>query len=118
MGNEFLFKTEESFRKDHDRARMKMSEPDLFPVVTNNNATIAAKPIEGFSFGEGDVYELIADQDCITIYCDMAPVGICENPPRSVVDEIKVLGRGRAVGTLHRRRRHGGAADIAVIVDP
>lgn len=117
MGNEFLFKTEDSFRKDHDRARMKLSEPDLFPVITKDTMTVAAKPVEGFRFGEGEVYELITDGSRIALFLDRAPVGFCHSPPQSLVAEINA-GGGRAVGTLHRRRRHGGGADIAVIVDP
>lgn len=117
MGNEFLFKTKDAFRKDHDRARMKMSEPDLFPVTTKDIVTVAARPVEGFSFGEGDVYELAADGGGIIVFLDRARVGFCQNPPQSLVEAMN-SGGGRAVGTLHRRRRHGGGADIAVIVDP
>jgi hypothetical protein len=114
MGNEFIQKTKRSYRKGIDRERRKLTLADLGLFGTSKKIrTITCVPFGLEHFSEGSLYELNAEEGRISIRANGVRVGVCQDPPRSILLEICSVG-GKALGMFYSIRAHSGLVEIAI----
>lgn len=113
MGLDFIKKARRGFAKRWGRERARLSAADLFRCELGHIRTIAVRPHDLSHFSEGGRYVLHVEGARIVIYHNRLEVGVCEQPPPSVLGEIVELG-GKALGVFFRRRERSGLVDVAV----
>jgi len=112
MGVDFISKANESYRRGRKRERERL-ETEL--VITPDQVrTILVRPSTPSSLNEDCPYELQVQGTDIVVYRkDGQAVGVCENAPRSIVEELNKFG-GVALGYVNGVREISGRIDIEV----
>jgi len=117
MGNDFIQKTKRSFRKglDRERWRLTLAEPGLFGT-SRKRRTLSCVPFDLSHFGEGMKFELNLENGRIFLYSNRVSVGVCKEPPQSILQELSTVG-GKALGVFHKLREHSGMVEIAIALE-
>lgn len=118
MGADYISKTKKTQRKGWDRAKRKLSLDELFGqmdkirtiLVTPYNASDLSK------FTEGGLYELHIEADRIFVYSKRVSIGVCKEPPGSVLKAVAALG-GKTLGLFYKRQDHSGLVEVGVCLD-
>jgi len=117
MGNDFIHKITKSLRKGFDREFKRLTLADLgFRGTSKKIRTISCVPFGLENFKEGFVYELNLEDERIYLYKERQRVGVCQEPPRSIVLALKALG-GKALGSFYKLREHSKLAEIVIGLD-
>jgi hypothetical protein len=114
MGIDFIRKVTKNLRKGFDREYRRLTLADLgFRGTSRKIRTILCVPFGLENFKEGSVYELNLEDGRIYLYKDRQRVGVCQDPPRSIVLQLKEVG-GKALGSFDKLREHSKLAEVAV----
>lgn len=112
MGVDFISRANESYRRGRKRERERL-ENELV-ISPDQVRTILVHPSEPASIKEDCPYELQVQGTNIIVYQkDGKVVGVCENAPLSIIEELNKLG-GVALGYMHGLREISGRIDIEV----
>jgi hypothetical protein len=114
MGIDFIRKVTKNLRKGFDREYRRLTLADLgFRGTSRKIRTILCVPFGLENFKEGSVYELNLEDGRVYLYKDRQRVGVCQDPPRSIVLQLKEVG-GKALGSFDKLREHSKLAEVAV----
>jgi hypothetical protein len=119
MGADYISKTKKTQRKGWDRAKRKLSLDELFSQMPDKIRTILITPFDPSDhtkFAEGGFYELHVEVDRIFVYSKRVAIGVCKEPPRSVLKAVAALG-GKTLGLFHKRQAHSGLVEVGVCLD-
>ena len=125
MGDDFLQKTKKTFTKGCDRERQKLTLAEFGLFGTSKKMrTILCEPYSLDHFRKDGIYELSIERACgdsalgvrIFVYADGAHIGVCNNVPQSVLQELSALG-GKTLGKVLKVREHSGVVEIIVALD-
>jgi hypothetical protein len=119
MGADYISKTKKTQRKGWDRAKRKLSLDELFSRRPDKIRTILVTPFdptEPSKFAEGCLYELHVEADRIFVYSKRVAIGVCKEPPRSVLKAVASLG-GKTLGRFDKRQEHSGLVAVGVYLD-
>jgi hypothetical protein len=116
MGADFISKAGKTYRKGWDRERRKLSIAELFNRMPERIRAIVVTPFDLPKFCDGGRYELSVQEGRIFVYSNRETIGVCTEPPRSVVRAISALG-GRTLGVFLKVREHSGRVEVAVCLD-
>jgi hypothetical protein len=113
MGLDFIRRRTDTFRRKWDRSQERFKTEDIFCLPPEKLRLITIKPIRPAVFSKSKQYELAANSNQIDVLLDRELVGICADPPASIVDDIIRVG-GIAEGVFWGQREYSGLVDIAV----
>lgn len=114
MGEGFIRKAAESFRKKRDRDRMALIERDLLAVDPECGQTTGlARLHPGERVGAGDEVALEMDGERLSVYRCNREIGVFPNPTPELLNIVKSLF-GAAPAIVVRVHPISGTADIAV----
>lgn len=116
MGADFISKAGKSYRKGWDRERRKLSIAELFNRMPESIRAITVTPFNLPKFCDGGRYELNIEEGRIFVYLNQEPIGVCTEPPRSVLTAIAALG-GKTLGIFLKVREHSERVEVAVCLD-
>lgn len=116
MGADFISKMKKGIRKGWDRERRRLSIAELFNRMPESIRAINVTPFEQAKFCEGDRYELNVKEGRIFVYSNQVTIGVCKEPPRSVLTAVAALG-GKTLGLFIKVREHSGTVEVAVCLD-
>jgi hypothetical protein len=119
MGADYISKTKKTQRKGWDRAKRKLSLDELFSQRPDKIRTILVTPFDPTDpskFIEGCLYELHVEVDRIFVYSKRVAVGVCKEPPRSVLKAVASLV-GKTLGRFDKRQEHSGMVAVGVCLD-
>lgn len=119
MGADYISKTKKTQRKGWDRARRKLSLDEMFSQRPDKIRTILVTPFDPSDlskFDEGCLYELHVEVDRIFVYSKRTSIGVCKEPPRSVLKAVAALG-GKTLGLFHKRQAHSGLVEVGISLD-
>ena len=113
MGLDFIRRTADTFRRKWDLSQERFRTEDIFCLPPERLRLITIKPVSPAAFGKGKQYELAANSKQIDVLLDRELVGICADPPASIVDDLIQVG-GIAEGVFWGHREYSGLVDLAV----
>lgn len=119
MGADYISKTKKSHRKGWDRAKRKLSLDELFSQMPESIRTILLTPYDPSDlskFCDGSLYELNVDHGRIFVYSKRVEIGVCKEPPQSVLKAVALLG-GKTLGLFHKVQEHSGLVEVVVCLD-
>ena len=90
MGTDLIKKASDSFERKHRRNFDLFDEPNLFSGAPKISICVVAIPDEGHEFSMDDMYRLSLVDDDLLIIRGVTIVGRVEDPPQSVIDEIRI----------------------------
>lgn len=113
MGNEFIGRTKDSYRKGLAKNVRVLTFADLFTMKPEDRRTILVRPDDVKRFRIGEKLILHLEKTEILVYSSRQKIGVSVNTPQSIVSRIKDLG-GKTIGALHSIREHSGLVDVVV----
>ena len=116
MGADFISKAGKTYRKGWDRERKKLSIAELFNKMPESIRGITVTPFDLSKFCDGGRYELNVEEGRIFVYDKRETIGVCTEPPRSVLKAVAALG-GKTLGVFLKVREHSGRVEVAVCLD-
>jgi len=116
MGLAILTKCSKDVRKQWDGQRIRLSMPGLFTQLAPSIRTLVATPLNHHSFSPSDRYSLFLREGRLEVYIGLDLVGICKDPPRSILLATKAIG-GRCLGLFHGTREISGLVEITVCLE-
>ena len=116
MGADFISKAGKTYRKGWDRERRKLSIAELFNKMPQSIRGITVTPCEISKFCDGGRYELDVQEGRIFVYLNRETIGVCPDPPRSVLAAVAALG-GKTLGIFLKVREHSERVEVAVCLD-
>lgn len=117
MGNSFVVKTQGGIKKGWDKAKQRLSIAELQFDCPENIRTVQAKPFNSGAIETGQNLVIKENKGTLLMLSKGEIIGICENPPPSVIDGLTNLG-GYGVGKVDRVKKLSGFLDIAVYLEP
>lgn len=119
MGADYQSKTKKSHRKGWDLAKRKLSLEELRferPESIRNILVTPYDPTDLSKFCPGAIYELNVKMGRIFVYLGGDDIGVCKEPPRSVLKAVSALG-GKTLGFFSRVLEHSEQIEISVCLD-
>jgi hypothetical protein len=119
MGADYISKSKKTHRKGWDRAKRKLSLDELFSQMPESIRTILVTPFNPSDiskFSEGGLFELHVEHDRIFVYLKRVCIGVCKEPPRSVLKAVNALG-GKTLGLFHKLQEHSGLIEVVVCLN-
>jgi hypothetical protein len=119
MGADYISKTKKTHRKGWDRAKRKLSLDELLFQRPESIRNILVTPYDSSDlskFCQGAHYELNVEEGRIFVYSGRDSIGVCKEPPRSVLKAVASLG-GKTLGFFSRVLEHSGLIEISVCLD-
>ena len=113
MGNEFIGKVRDPYRKTLAQCARKLTFADLFTVKPEDRRTIVVRPLALASFQSGEKYILQLEKEELSVYLSNQKIGVSMNAPISIVRRIQELG-GVTIGALDSIRPQSGLVNIIV----
>lgn len=113
MGNEFIGRTKDTYRKGLARNTRVLTYADLFTMNPEDRRTIVVRPDDVNCFRTGDKLILHLESAEILVYSSRRRIGVSINTPQSIVNRLEELG-GKTIGALHNIREHSGLVDVVV----
>ncbi len=89
MGTDMIQKAADSFERKQRRCLDLFDEPNLFSGVPELSVGVVAVPHDGHEFNTDDEYRLSLVEDDLLIIHGVTVVGRVEDPPQSVLDNIR-----------------------------
>lgn len=116
MGNEFILKVKDNFKKGLDKSRVELATRNLFSkrVFEDSRCYKVKLNEQSHSIKENDLV-LVCVLDCgkIVIMVELTDVGHFMDPPEAVVDALKESGR-EACGRIIAIHEVAGVAEVSI----
>lgn len=89
MGCDLIIKTKDAFARKQRRCMDKLDDVGLFSGFAQLSVVLVATPEDGHDFVEGKRYRLAMRKGSLVVADGVAVVGVVEDPPRSVADQLR-----------------------------
>jgi hypothetical protein len=113
MGLDYIRRATDSFQRKWDRSQERLKAEDLFYQPPDKLRLITLKPVCPEAFFEGGQYELAANNEQIEVWHDQKLVGVCADPPPSIMSRLIEVG-AIAEGAFFGQREFDSLIDIAI----
>jgi hypothetical protein len=113
MGNEFIGRVKDQYRKTLAQNARKLTFEDLFTIKPEDRRTIVVRPTNLSRFQTGEKYILQLEKTELSVYLSRLKIGVSVNAPSSIVSRIQELG-GVTIGALDSIRHQSGLVNVIV----
>lgn len=88
MGSDLMTKVKDAFARKQRRCMDQLDEAGLFTGFAQLSVVLVATPEDGHDFVEGKRYRLAMHKGSLVVVDGVTVVGVVEDPPRSVADQL------------------------------
>ncbi len=121
MGNDFIGKVKDPYRKGLRRSARKLTYADLFTMKPEDRRTILVHPNDLKCFRPGEKYILQLEKPLesheLHVYLSQRRIGISVNAPPSIETRVRDMG-GMTIGALDSIKPQSGLVNVIVGLDP
>lgn len=113
MGNDFIRKATDPYRKGWARGTKELTRQDLFTIKPEELQIILVRPLEADRITSSICYLIHIVSDEILVFEENVRVGTGVNTPISVINRIRDLG-GKTVGMLYSVHSQSGLVSMSI----